>query len=253
MLQGKRALVTAASAGLGRACAEKLAAEGCRLAICARDEAALEAAASALGAAAIQADLANGTDVERLIKTAPSLLGGLDILVVNAGHVAYGDLFSLSDEDWEHAFQLLVMGAVRLARGAVPHMRAAGGGSIVFIGSASVRNPPPHLLLSSVMRLGVAGLAKTLATALAPERIRVNVVAPGYFATGRVRNRIAARQAEGASPQQAMREVAGPVPAGRIGQPEELAEMVAFLASDRCGFITGTHIPIDGGSTAFPL
>jgi 3-oxoacyl-[acyl-carrier protein] reductase len=148
---------------------------------------------------------------------------------------------------------MLVMGAVRLVRGATPHLRAAGGGSIVFIGSASVRNPPPQLLLSSVMRLGVAGLAKTLASSLAKDRIRVNVAAPGYFATGRVRRRIEAQQAEGATAQQAIREVAGSVPLGRIGRAEELAELVAFLVSDRCGFITGAHIPIDGGSTGYPL
>ena len=253
MLSGKRALVTAASAGLGRACAEKLAAYGCRVAICGREQAALHEAAASIGAAAIPADLARAEDVVHLVETACSLLGGLDILVVNAGHVAYGDLESLSDREWEHAFQMLVMGAVRLVRTALPHLRAAGGGSIVFIGSASVRSPPPHLLLSSVMRLGVAGLAKTLATGLAKDRVRVNVVAPGYFGTGRVRNRVEARKKDGVSEDQAVREIAGAIPAGRLGRAEELAEMVAFLASDRCGFLTGAHLPIDGGATGFPL
>ena len=253
MLSGKRALVTAASAGLGRACAEKLATEGCRVAICARGREALDEAARFIGAVPIPADLANATDAIRLAETAAAALGGLDIVVVNAGHVAYGDIESLADRDWEAAFQMLLLGAARLVRGAIPHLRAARGGSIVFIGSASVRNPPPHLLLSSVMRLGVAGLAKTLASHLAKDGIRVNVVAPGYFETGRVQRRILARQAEGISAQEAMQEVAGSVPIGRIGRAEELAEMVAFLASDKCGFMTGAHIPIDGGATPYPL
>ena len=149
--------------------------------------------------------------------------------------------------------ELLLMSAVRLARAAVPAMRESGGGSIVFIGSASVREPPPHLLLSSVMRLGVIGLAKTLARTLAADNIRVNVVAPGYFATGRVRRRLAERMEGGMTANQAMREIAGDIPLQRVGEPEELAELVAFLVEGKSGFLTGGHVVLDGGASAYPL
>jgi len=258
-LLGRRALVTASSQGLGFAVARRLAAAGCAIAINARGPERLREAAAEIGAAtgrtpvALPADLAVPAQVEALAAESIAALGGLDLLVVNSGHIPYGSLEELTDEAWYGAFELLLMSAVRLCRTAVPALRAAGGGDIVFIGSATVRQPSPHLLLSSVMRLGVAGLAKTLARALAREGIRVNVVAPGYFATGRVRRRIAEQVADGASPDQAMRDVAGAIPMQRVGEPEELAELVAFLAERRSGFLTGAHIVLDGGADLFPL
>lgn len=258
-LAGKRALVTAASQGLGLAIATRLADAGAALAMCARGAAALDAAAESIAARTgrrpltLTADLSVPADVEGMAKAAMAALGGLDILVVNSGHVAYGSIEELPDSAWYGAFELVLMSAVRLARAAVPAMRASGGGSIVFIGSASVREPPPHLLLSSVMRLGVAGLAKTLARTLAGENIRVNVVAPGYFATGRVRRRIAERIEGGITADQAMREVAGDIPMQRVGEPEELAELVAFLVEGKAGFLTGGHVVLDGGASAYPL
>ena len=182
-----------------------------------------------------------------------SALNAIDILVVNSGHIPYGGIDTLSDDDWYSAFDLLVMSAVRLVRAVIPSMRERGGGAIVFVGSSSVRNPPPHLLLSSVMRLGVAGLAKTLARSLAPENIRVNVVAPGYFETGRVRARIAENVRTGTSPEEARRTIAGDQPMGRLGNADELAELVLFLVGNRAPFLTGSHIPIDGGVNGYPL
>jgi 3-oxoacyl-[acyl-carrier protein] reductase len=258
-LAGKRALVTAASQGLGLAIATRLADAGGALALCARGAEALNAAAESIAARTgrrpltLTADLSVPADVVGMAEAAISGLGGLDILIVNSGHVTYGSMEELPDSAWYGAFELLLMSAVRLTRAALPAMRASGGGNIVFIGSASVRDPPPHLLLSSVMRLGVAGLAKTLARTLAPENIQVNVVAPGYFATGRVRRRIAERMQDGMAADQAMREVAGDIPMQRVGEPAELAELVAFLVEGKAGFLTGGHVVLDGGASAYPL
>jgi 3-oxoacyl-[acyl-carrier protein] reductase len=202
---------------------------------------------------AIRADLAVPQDVERLAHDAIAQLGGLDILVVNSGHISYGGITDLTDEQWYGAFELLLMSAVRLARAAVPAMRARRGGDIVFLGSASVRQPPDHLLLSSVMRLGVAGLAKTLSRSLAADNIRVNVIAPGYFATGRVEQRIDEQVAGGTSRAEAQRAIAGDIPMQRIGDPAELAELVAFVVSRKAAFLNGVHLAIDGGATGFPL
>jgi 3-oxoacyl-[acyl-carrier protein] reductase len=254
-LQGRRALVTASSQGLGFAIARRLAVAGCAVAINARDPVRLREAAEKIGneTVALTADLAVPAQVEGLAADAIAALGGLDLLVVNSGHIPYGTLEDLPDESWYGAFDLLLMSAVRLCRAVAPALRVAGGGNIVFIGSATVRQPSPHLLLSSVMRLGVTGLAKTLAREWASDGIRVNVVAPGYFGTGRVRARIAEQVAGGATPEDAMRTVAGSIPMQRVGEPEELAELVAFLAEGRAGFLTGAHMILDGGADTFPL
>lgn len=258
-LDGRRALVTASSQGLGFAIAQRLSAGGCATAINARDPARLRQAAADIGArtgrtpVALPADLADPAQVEALAADAIAALGGLDMLVVNSGHIPYGTLEDLPDEAWYGAFELLLMSAVRLSRAVLPALRASGGGNIVFIGSGTVRQPSPHLLLSSVMRLGVNGLAKTLARAVASDGIRVNVVAPGYFGTGRVQARIAEQVAGGATPTEAMRTVAGAIPMQRVGDPEELAELIAFLAEGRAGFLTGAHMILDGGADTFPL
>lgn len=259
-LAGKAVLVTAASEGLGFACADRFVREGCRVAIAARRPRPLHAAEAALRAAgrqdicALQADLAVPEHADALPARAADRLGGLDVLVINSGHVAYGGLADLSDNAWNEAFNLLLMSAIRLARSAVPLMRAAGGGDIIFLGSASIRRTPSHLLASTVMRLGVAGLAKTLARDLAPENIRVNLVAPGYFDTGRVRRRIDALVAEqGMERAEAVARIAGDLPQRRIGEPSELADLVAFVASRRASFLAGEVIAIDGAATGSPL
>ena len=254
-LEGKVALVTAASEGLGFACAKRLAEAGCAVAICARRKEALGAARETLAKAGgevltVPADIASPDAVKRLFDKVLKRFGRIDILVVNSGHVDYGGLEELNDEQWQHAFELLLMSAARLTRLCIPVMRANGGGDVVFVGSATTREPPPHLLLSTVMRLGVAGLAKTLARSLAPQNIRVNLVAPGYFDTGRVHERVRAMMRErGVSQAEASAEVSGGVPMGRLGSPDELAELVAFLVSRKAGFMTGATITIDGGGS----
>ena len=253
-LEGKVAVVTAASEGLGLGCAERLAQEGCHLAICSRRAESLAAARLRIDAAgpgevlARQADLASANDVTRFAAEVADAFGRVDILVINSGHIAYGGLEDLTEEQWYEAFELLLMSAVRLARGVLPLLRKAGQADIVFLSSATIKDPPPHLLLSTVMRLGVAGLAKSLSHALAGENIRVNSVAPGYFDTGRVRMRIdAIAHEEGLTRAEATAKVAGEMPLGRIGSAEEMADLVAFTVSRRAAFMTGATLAIDGG------
>lgn len=254
-LKGKTALVTAASEGLGFACASRLAEAGCSVAICGRRETALGLARDRLterGSADIQAiaaDLTDARSLERLVGEVLMRFHRVDILVVNSGHSAYGRLDELSEEQWYHAFELLLMSAVRLVRLVLPSMRANKQGDIIFLGSSSVREPPPHLLLSTVMRLGVAGFAKALSREVAHDNIRVNLISPGYFDTGRVRDRIDALiKEEGISRAEAASQITGAPPLGRIGNAEELAELVAFIASRRAGFLVGANITIDGGA-----
>ncbi len=253
-LGGKTALVTAASEGLGFACAARLVKAGCAVAICGRRADKLSAARDRLkqnaahDVLALQADIADLQSLERLVAQVLRQFVRLDILVVNSGHVAYGNLEELTEQQWYEAFELLLMSAVRLARLVIPAMRANKGGDIVFLGSSTLREPPPHLLLSTALRLGVVGLTRTLARAVAPDNIRINLVAPGYFDSGRVSARVRAlMQAEGLSHSDAARRIAGDVPAGRIGAPEELAELVAFVVSRKAPFMTGSTIEIDGG------
>ena len=254
-LVGKVALVTAASEGLGYACATRLAEEGCAVVICGRRPDVLEEARSKLASAghkvlAVPADLTDAAQLENLVAQTLAQFGRIDILVVNSGHVDYGGLEDLTDAQWQSAYDLILMSVVRLTRACIPAMRANKGGNIVILSSATVKEPPPNLILSSVMRLGVVGLAKTLSRSLAPDNIRVNVVAPGYFDTGRVNKRVRALMKEkGMTHERASAEISGGLPAGRIGSAEELAELVAFVASRKAGFMTGSIIAIDGGGT----
>lgn len=256
-LSARTALVTAASEGLGFACALNLAEAGCRVAICGRRLDVLNRARAEIerragnGVLAVQADLTKPKQIDTLVEKTYRRLGRLDVLVVNpGGHVPYGGLDELTEKQWYEAFELFVMSAVRLARQTVPLMRTQGGGDIVFITSSTLREPPQHLLLSNALQTGVAGLAKTLSRTLAPDNIRVNVVAPGYFDTGRVRQRIDEIVERERLPRgSAALQVAGEVPLGRIGTADELAELVTFLASRRAAYLTGATIVIDGGSS----
>jgi 3-oxoacyl-[acyl-carrier protein] reductase len=256
-LAEKTALVTAASDGLGLACALRLAEAGCRVAICGRRPDALQRARELIEGRtgtpvhALPTDLTRSEQIDALIQEVHRRLGMIEVLVVNpGGHVPYGGLEELTEQQWYQAFDLILMGAVRLARLTVPLMRAQGAGDIVFITSSTVREPAPHLLLSNALQAGVAGLAKTLSRSLAHANIRVNVVAPGYFDTGRVRRRIdEIVQREGLPRESAALQVAGEIPMGRIGSADELAELVTFLVSRRAAYLTGATVQIDGGDS----
>lgn len=253
-LENKCAIVCAASRGLGWATAMSLAREGARVAICARRVEALEAASAAIRAASgalvvpIVADVSRAEDIDRLIERAASALGGIDILVANTGGPKSAPFEALTDEDWRGAIDSLIMSAVRLCRGVIPHMRRRGGGRIVFVTSVSVKQPIDGLVLSNALRAAVTGLSRTLANELAPDRILVNSVAPGYTRTDRVLELAEASAArEGITAEAVQRRIEEKIPLHRLATPEEFADVVTFLASDRASYLTGTTIQVDGG------
>jgi 3-oxoacyl-[acyl-carrier protein] reductase len=256
-LKGKSALVCAASQGLGRAAAEALAAEGCRVAICSRREDAIRRTAQEIARATgadvipLTADVSRADDIERLVASAAAALGGLDVLVTNAGGPRPGTFDALSDADWYDAVDLLLMSAVRLSREAIPHMRRRGGGRIILITSVAVKQPVPGLMLSNAVRTAVVGFSKTLARELAADGITVNCVAPGYTRTSRAIQLAEATAArEGRPVEEVERRTVADVPTGRLGEPRELADLIAFLASERSSYTTGTVIQVDGGAVA---
>ncbi|MDQ3669730.1 MAG: SDR family oxidoreductase [Actinomycetota bacterium] len=253
-LAGKKALVGGASRGLGRAAALTLAREGCSVALYARTADELERAAEEIAAAtgrqalAIPGDVGRAEDCDRIVSETVATLGGLDVLVTNTGPPDYGSATSRGDEDWQAAWERMTLGVIRLARAALPHLRLAGGGSIVNIFGCDLHQLVGHTASASVARLATTGFSKYLATELAPENIRVNNVLPGWIATERIEALVEAEADErGLSAEDVYEEQAGPVPMGRFGRPEEIADAIAFLASDRAAYITGTSLRVDGG------
>lgn len=254
-LQGKVALVTAASKGLGRASALALAQEGARIAIASRHRERLEQAAQEIRQSSGQTVLAFPTDLQQsaeitsLVARTVEAFGGIDILVSNAGGPPAGTFETLSDEQWQAAFELTLLSAVRLIRAVLPSMKQRQGGRIIHIVSSSVKQPIAGLLLSNALRPGVIGLAKTLSVELAPYQITVNNVCPGRMLTDRLRQGASfrAKILQGQTEEEAFQELARDIPLGRPGQPGELGALVAFLASQQAAYITGTTIQIDGG------
>ena len=241
-LEGRRALVTAASKGLGRACAAALVAEGAKVFIASRDEAAISKAGKEMGAAGWQAaDMSRPGDPAALVDAAVAKLGGLDVLVVNAGGPPPGTFQTTPLDAWDAAYQLTLKSAVLLVNAGLPHLKQSGQGRIVFITSISVRQPIPNITLSNSLRAAVAGLAKTLSRELARDAITVNCLAPDKILTDRI------RQMAGGSEEQLGR-MAAESPTGRFGEPAEFAAACAFLCSRQAGYITGQTLGVDGGA-----
>jgi len=250
-LEGKVALITGGSDGLGRAAAARLAAEGARVAICARREAHLETTAAALrersGAEvlAVAADVSRAEDCLRFVETAAAAFGGVDILLNNAGASAAHGLEELDDQAWQADIDLKLMAAVRLCRAAIPIMRARGGGAIVNTTIVGGKAPAARALPTSVTRAAGINLTKALANEYAKDNIRVNTVCLGLLRSAQWERRAGDRPVE-----ELYAEIAKRVPLGRVGEAEEYADLVAFLVSARAAFITGTAINLDGGMGA---
>lgn len=239
-LRDRVAVVAAASKGLGRAVALSLAREGARVVVCARGADALAAAEAELAALAggtgrvlaLQLDVTEPDAPRRLVDAAVERFGALHVVVPNAGGPPPGGALAFDDGAYRDAFEANCMASIRLAREAVPHLRAAGWGRICFVASITVKMPSPALALSNVARAGLAGFAKTLAGEVAADGITVNLALPGLHATDRV------LQLGGD---------ASGIPARRLGRPEEFGDVVAFLCSEQAAFVTGAALLVDGG------
>lgn len=253
-LHGKIAWVTAASKGLGYASALGLAREGCDLAICSRDEAAIHRAAQAIrqetgrNVLAVQADISRKEDLDRFAQTAMERYGGVDILLSNTGGPPAGMFMDFDDEAWQGAFDLLLLPAVRLSRAVIPSMKERGYGRILYITSGAVKQPIPNLVLSNSLRAAVTGMMKTLSAQVARDGITVNCVAPGWVHTDRIDSldAITAR-ATGKTNEETAAERQSRIPAGRYGRPEEFGNAVVFLASQAASYVTGSTLLVDGG------
>jgi 3-oxoacyl-[acyl-carrier protein] reductase len=249
-LKGKTALVTAASKGMGRACAAAFAAEGARVVMCARTERDLQTAAEDIrrrtGAevVAVAADVTRADDVKAVVRAARDAFGAVDILVANCGGPPRGGLDEVTDEQWYGAFEVSLLSVVRLIREVLPDMRRRRWGRILTIQSVSVKQPVEGLLLSNAVRPGVFGLVKTLVPDLGRDNITINVVCPGRILTDRYLS--GARQA-GLPVEEYVARGAREVPLGRIGTPEEFADVLVFLASERAAYVTGVALQVDGG------
>ena len=253
-LKGKRALVAAASHGLGKAAAMELAREGAGVAICSRDYTAIEAAAEEIRGAThaevlpVVADVTQLSDIERLVGNAMARFGGIDILVTNAGGPPATTFATTPPDAWQKAFDLTLMSAINLCRAVVPQMKQRRWGRIIFISSITVKQPAANLLLSNVIRTAISGLSKSLSNEYAADNVLVNSVLPGYTLTERMSELSETQaQARGVPKDQIIAEWVQQIPMRRLGRPEELGALIAFLASERAGYITGTAIQVDGG------
>ncbi|HEX2865011.1 MAG TPA: SDR family oxidoreductase [Deinococcales bacterium] len=252
-LEGKRALVTAASAGLGYATALELAREGARVALCSREPDHAQAAADKIRqetgreVLAFAADVASLESLEALFAQAVPALGGLDALVCNAGGPPPGKFEALGEEQWSRGFQLTLMSVVRSIRLALPHL--GEGGRILAFTSSSVRRPLDNLMLSNVYRPAVHGLLKTLSLELAPRGLAVNGLAPGRIETERI-NELddAAAKRQGTTREEVRARSLKEIPLARLGRPEEFGRVAAFLCSPAASYVTGQMWLVDGGS-----
>jgi len=252
-LTGKVALVVASSKGLGRAIALQLAAEGCDVMLTSRDAELLEIARQQVLEGArgrvesCPCDITKAEEIEALVAATRERLGPIDILINNAGGPPGGGFDQVDDTAWQAAFELNLLSYVRLIRNVLPDLKE-NGGRIINVTSSSIKQPIPGLILSNVFRMGILGLAKSLADELAPYNILVNTVAPGRIATDRTAF-LDQRNAEkrGVSREQVVGESLQRIPLKRYGDTEEFAKVVCFLASGASSYVTGSTIMVDGG------
>lgn len=253
-IRDRVAIVTGGSMGLGKAVARELAREKARVVISARNEARLRAAAEEIrrdtGAQvlAIAADMTRPDEIRALVDETVGRWGTVEIAVANAGGPPGTRFETTSAAEFERAIELNLLSTIRLAQEVAPYMRARRWGRFIAITSVSVKQPLPGLILSNTARAGVVGFVKTMATEMAPHGVLCNAVAPGYMRTGRVEELAMERaRNEERDVDDVLAEMSGRIPAGRMGEPEELAAAVAFLASDRASYVTGVTLQVDGG------
>ena len=250
LLKDRIAIVGGASQGIGYGIARMLAGEGAKIAITARRTAELQAAAerirreTGVEVLAVPADCRRAEDCTRVIDAVCKTLGGIDIVVNNDGAPPLGDIETFDDDAWQKAVEQNLMYVVRMARGALPHMKARGGGSILNITAISAIQPIEKFGLSVATWSGVIGFAKTLSIEAARHRINVNTICPGYIETRRLEKVFTMG---GKDPAVMRRELEAQVPLGRIGTVEDVASLVALLVSPRGSYITGATIQVDGG------
>ncbi|MCX6380314.1 MAG: SDR family oxidoreductase [Armatimonadetes bacterium] len=255
-IEGKVALVCAASKGLGYASALCLAREGAKIAICSRTKEAIEAAAQRIreetGAEVLPlvADVTKPEDLDRVVQETTTHFGTVHILVPNSGGPPAGTFETLDDSKWEIALDSTLRSTIHLVRAVLPNMKAQGWGRIIVITSTSAKQPIAGLLLSNTIRAGVIGLLKTLSQEFAEYGITVNNVAPGSFATDRITHLLNIRANNaGISVEEAKSQMESRIPLRRLGSPEELGSMVAYLSSESASYITGQTLVVDGGQT----
>jgi 3-oxoacyl-[acyl-carrier protein] reductase len=248
-LKGKVAVVTGGTEGIGKATAVRLAEEGAHVAICARrrqllDEAAREIEKTGGQVLAVEADMSKSADVERFMKAVIERFGRIDILVNNAGTSARGNFLEIDDATWDADLELKVFGAIRCTRLAVPYMKRQGGGRIINITISSAKQPGAGSMPTSVSRAAGLALTKALSKEYAADNILVNTICIGKIKSGQHERRY---KREGRSAEQYYSEVAKDIPMRRVGEAGEVADVIAFLASDRASYVTGSSINLDGG------
>jgi 3-oxoacyl-[acyl-carrier protein] reductase len=253
-LRDRVAILAGASQGLGLATALALAAEGAHVSLCSRNLQALDRAASEIRQRfGVQVhteavDVRDGAAVGQFVQNTRQMFGRLDVCIANAGGPPAKEFLETTDEDWKDAFALNLHSAVILARAAIPHMQRQRWGRIVTISSITVRQPQPQLVLSNSVRAGIMGLVRSLANEFGKDGITANNVAPGYTATDRLKELSARRAANSGKSETEMEQTwIDQIPIGRLGRPEEVADTIVWLASERASFITGQTILVDGG------
>ncbi|MFD2924896.1 SDR family oxidoreductase [Halobacillus naozhouensis] len=252
-LGGKVALVIASSQGLGKAIAAQLVSEGADVMLTSRNEEKLKSVSEELkqlgkgSVSYFQADITNVEDIQSLVENTRETFGKIDILINNAGGPPGGTFDKFDDDDWQKAFELNLLSYIRIIREVLPDLKKEGG-RIINTASSSIKQPIPGLILSNTFRLGIVGLAKSLAEELAPYNILVNTVAPGRIATDRVAalDQMKANN-QGVSQEQIEEASKRNIPLGRYGRPEEFAKVVTFLVSEASTYVTGSSLLVDGG------